>query len=360
MPRTRPPAALIFLALSSSLVACLAVGCSQEASVAALPVADLRPAELLEAGPTGPRGFLLRFDEAVAPVAGSLACEPVAELAGRAEGTSLILSFAQDQAPGADYSLAGEVEDLHGNRTRFLVRFAGWNDRAPPLLISEVQTGKNGSKTKPHRDFVELEALADGNIGGEELSWASSVKAATYRFPSIEVKKGDYIVLHLAPEGIAEEVDELGSELAASGGVDSSATGRDLWCAAMGLPDASGAIALSIRPGSPSVDGLFYADDSKTGAVGEGEAAKLVSALSAAGAWKLAGAAALWSDGVQWGGSTARSMCRSGPGVGPAGWYICASGAQSPGAANAPALAASSAAKKAGKKGSKAGARGRS
>jgi hypothetical protein len=322
-------------------LACLAAAaCSHAGSVAVYPAADLRPPELLEAGPTGARSFLLRFDEAVTPVADSLDCKPEAELFGRAEAESLVVEFASDQAAGADYSLAGEVDDAHGNRTRFLVRFSGWNDRAPPLLISEVQTGKNSSKTKPHRDFVELEALADGNLGGEELSWASSVKTATYRFPGIEVKKGDFIVLHLAPEGIAEEVDERGSDLSASGGIDSSATGRDLWCASMALPDASGALSVAIRPGSPPFDGLFYADDSKAGALGEGDVKDMLADLSSAAVWPLAGRDPSWADGFQWSGSTAKSMCRSGPGKGAASWYVCASGAQSPGFANVPLVAA--------------------
>jgi hypothetical protein len=308
------------------------------------PAADLRPPELLEAEPTGSRTFLLRFDEAVTSVAGSLASEPQADLSGSAEGESLVVAFASDQSPGADYSLMGEVDDASGNRTRFLVRFVGWNDRAPPLLLSEVQPCKNSSKTKPHRDFVELEAREDGNIGGEELSWASSVKTATYRFPGIEVKKGDFIVLHLAPEGIAAEVDELGGDLAASGGIDATATGRDLWYAAMALPDASGVLALAIRPGSPPIDGLFYADDSKSGALGEGDLTEMLASLSSAGAWPLSGAAAAWADGVQWSGSTAKSMCRSLPGQGAASWSVGASGAQSPGAPNATVPAAAPAA----------------
>jgi hypothetical protein len=332
--------------LLASAAACLAAaGCSHEALTAVYPEADLRPPALLEAGPTGSRTFLLRFDEAVTPVEGSLASEPRADLGCRSEAESLVVEFASDQSPGADYALSGEVEDPCGNRTRFLVRFAGWNDRAPKLRLSEVQTGKNSSKTNPHRDFVELEVLADGNVGGEELSWASSVKTATYRFPGIEVKKGDFLVLHLAPEGIAAEVDELGSDLSASGGIDAGAAGRDLWCAAMGLPDASGALALAIRPGSPPIDGLFYADDTKTGALAESKLTEMLAALSSAGAWPLSGAAPTWADGVQWSGSTAKSMCRSLPGAGPASWYVGAAGAQSPGAANSAPPSAAPAAK---------------
>ena len=277
---------------------------------------------------------LLVFDESVASVSGSLAIEPSAGVSCRAEGKELLVDFDANMSPGADYALAGEVEDASGNRTRFLVRFSGWNDRAPRLRLSEVQTGKNSSKTKPHRDFVELEALADGNLGGEELSWSSSVKAASYRFPGAEVKKGDFIVLHLAPEGLAEERDELGSDLAASGGVDASVSGRDFWCKAMPLPDESGAVAIALRPGEAPGDGLFYADEGKSGAIADGKLADLVALMAGAQAWPLAGAGVSWEDGFSWKASTSKSICRSGPANGPSAWFVGVSGTQSPGGAN--------------------------
>jgi|GEM_PF-494114 len=319
------------LRLASAAACALAVGCSPGPSSIAYPEADLKPPDLLAAGPTSSREVVLRFDEAVTPVPGSFSSEPGAALAPGAEGQSLRVGFAQAQSAGADYSLVGEVDDLKGNRTRFLVRFTGWNDRAPPLRISEVCPCKNSSKTKPHRDFVELEALADGNLGGEELSWASSVKTERYRFPSAEVRRGDRVVLHLAPEGLPEERDETGPDLSASGGVDATPSGRDFWCGTMALPDASGVVALAARPGAPPSDGLFYADDGKSGGLGKGDLADLASSLAAAGAWPLSGASPAWEDGFPWGGATSRSICRSGAASGPSAWSISAAGGQSPG-----------------------------
>ena len=330
--------------LAISLAFCIGLAaCSPDLSSFEYPAADLRPPDLLAAGPTGSRNVLLRFDETVTPVAGSFSVDPGASLSFRSEGESLAIDFGSAQSAGADYSLVGEVDDLRGNRTRFLVRFTGWNDRAPPLLLSEVLPCKNSSKTKPHRDFVELLVLEDGNLGGEELSWASSVKAESYRFPSVEVRKGDFVVLHLAPEGLPEERDELGADLSASGGVDATATGRDFWCGSMALPDSSGCIAVALRPGSPPMDGLFYADDGKTGGLGEGKLADLLSALALSGAWSLAGSKAAWEDGIPWSGSTSKSICRSGRGKGRAAWQISASGGQSPGAGNGVSAVAASA-----------------
>ena len=325
----RPGVFLAVLCLSA-----LAASCSQESSAAIYPTADLRPPGLVAAGPSDSRSLRLSFDEAVRPVEGSFSLEPPASLSCSAQDKELLVSLAADQAPGADYALAGEVDDLVGNRTRFLLRFAGWNGRAPPLAITEVQTGKNDSKANTHRDYVELQAQADGNLGGEELSWASSVKAASYRFRGMEVRKGDYIVLHLAPEGIAEEKDELGTDLAASGGIDASATGRDLWCPSMALPDESGAIALSPRPGDKPLDGFFYAASTKSGALGEDDLSTMVSSLVAAGAWPSVGDKPSWDDAYKWKSSPARSLCRTGAGRGPAAWYLTSAGGQSPGGPN--------------------------
>jgi hypothetical protein len=321
------------LALSSFAFAILG-GCSQSSAGVVYPTADFRPPSLLDAGPSSSKLVVLSFDESVSFVAGSLAVEPKASLAARVEGEKLMVDFASSQSPGADYALSGEVDDLKGNRTRFLLRFTGWNDRAPEMRISEVQTGKNSSKTKPHRDFIELEVLADGNLGGEELAWSSSVKSATYRFPGIEVRKGDFVVLHLAPEGIDAEIDETGSNLSASGGIDATASGRDLWCSSMALPDQSGAIALSLRPGEEPMDGLFYADDEKSGAVAEGKLLDLLSELGASGAWPLSGSSAAWEDGFIWKSSTARPILRVAASKGPSAWAVGAASSQSPGAAN--------------------------
>jgi hypothetical protein len=328
------PCPVVFRFFALVLLAASLASCGQDPSVALYPTADFRPPGLLDAAPASSKLVVLTFDESVSSVAGSLAIEPKADLSARVEGDKLFIDFASSQSPGMDYALSGEVDDQKGNRTRFLLRFTGWNDRAPELRISEVQTGKNSSKTKPHRDFVELQVLADGNLGGEELSWSSSVKSATYRFPGIEVRKGDFVVLHLAPEGIAAERDETGKDTSASGGVDATESGRDLWCSSMPLPDESGSVALSRRPGEKPEDALFYADDGKSGAVPEGKLGDLLADLADSGAWPFSASAPIWEDSFIWKSSTSKSICRVSSAKGPAAWVVGASGKQSPGAAN--------------------------
>lgn len=295
---------------------------------------DLRPPRLVEAGPEGPRSFAARFDEAVSLVADSLSLEPALPLEARGDGRELRIDFGAAQSPGLDYRIAGEVDDAHGNRTRFLVKFVGWNDRSPAVRISELQTGKNSSKTNPHRDYIELEVLEDGNVGGAELVWASSVKTMSYRFPGIEVKRGDYLVLHLAPEGIEAEIDECGADTGLSGGIDATASGRDLWSSAGGLPDENGAVGLRKRPGGSFVEGCVYADDTKTGPIGNNKLSDLVAELASSGAWPIGGAEPTWTDAFAWHPSSSRSICRCSDASGKESWYVTASSGQSPGAAN--------------------------
>jgi hypothetical protein len=329
----RPPARRAApLAIAAAAIA--AASCSQGADVPLPPIADLRPPGLLEAGPSGPRRFEARFDEPVVLVSGSLALEPSASVRGTATGAELDVEFDADQSPGLEYRLVGEVDDSRGNRTLFLVRFAGWNGRPAALRLSEVQTGKNGSASRPHRDYVELEVVEGGNIGGEELSWSSSVKSSSYRFPGIEVEKGDFIVLHLAPEGLESEVDELGPDTAASGGIDATAGGRDLWSGAGALPDENGAVCLRSRPGGQPVEGFFYADEDKSGKMGDDKLSALVSELARAGAWPSAGPDPAWDDAFKWNPSPARSICRFSASAAASSWRVGSAGAQSPGAPN--------------------------
>jgi hypothetical protein len=329
--------------LAIAAAAFLACSCSQVSELPLPPAADFRPPGLLEAGPSGARSLEARFDEPVTLVAGSLAIEPSAGIRGTADGPELRVDFDEDQSPGLDYRLAGEVDDSRGNRTRFILRFVGWNGEPASLRVSEVQTGKNGSASRPHRDYVELEVLEKGNIGGEELSWSSTVKTMSYRFPGIRVEKGDFIVLHLSPEGLEAEKDELGPDTSASGGIDATAAGRDLWSGAGGLPDESGILCLRSRPGGPAVGGFFYADEDKSGAMGDDKLSALAAELAGAGAWTFAGPKPTWDDAFKWKPSSARSICRSGASAGASSWYVTPAGGQSPGSANPAPEAAPSA-----------------
>jgi hypothetical protein len=165
-----------------------------------------------------------------------------------------------------------------------------------------------------------------------EFTASSSAKAVTWRFPGVEVGAGEILVLHLATEGLPAEVDETGTELLASGGIDSSEA-RDFWSKSGALPDATGVLVLAESPGGKPVDGIFYSDGSKKGPLGEERLGLLVEELLDFGLWETAGLPA-WEDAFIWKPSSARTILRlpAGSLEGGAGeWGTSANGGQSPG-----------------------------
>lgn len=310
-------------------------------------VLDLSPPLAIRSGPVGVSEFRILFDEAVIPIPGTFSLEPGPRpVEATAEAETLSLRFADPLVPGREYRAAGEVRDERGNSTRFVYSFTGWNASPARLVITEVQTGKNSSKTAPHRDYVEFLAEA-GDLGGVEVAWASGTKVLRYCFPQASVRSGEVVVLHLAPEGTAVEKDETGTNLSLSGGVDASGTGRDFWCDSGGIPDESGAISVAARPGDAPWDALFYASAARTGPVTQEKLATFLAGIGPV--WPLS-ANAMWDDAYRWKPSGARSIERTDlRGKGPGSWKTGEAGAQSPGVVHVKPGAASPGARKPGR-----------
>ena len=84
------------------------------------------------------------------------------------------------------------VRDSMNNSTTIEVPVYGINHRVPELIINEFTT--KGSSTHPDR--VELKVLSDGNLAGVSLYQGLFFNhSRAFSFPSIEVKKGDYVVV---------------------------------------------------------------------------------------------------------------------------------------------------------------------
>jgi hypothetical protein len=318
------------------LVFTVLAACAPNAADILMPAGDIRPPIVLEAGQRSPGTFEVLFDEDISPVGERFAFDPGGVAATpRADGASLEVVLEPPVGAGIPCSLCGEAKDASGNVTRFLFSFVGYNERPASLRINEVQTGKNSSASNPHRDYIEFLAEEGGDLGGVFVQWASSAKLATYAFPPCEVVKGAVIVLHCAPEGLAEEIDETGANLGASGGIDASASGRDFWTQAGGIPDETGIIVVRGREADPPGDGLFYAASTKTGAIDSTRLLGAFSELSDAGLWAGSSPPA-WEDGFAWKSSSSRPLHRlGGAEEGKEGWYVGESGTQSPGLAGA-------------------------
>ncbi len=319
-------------AMFVALVAmCLVVGCSAP-PLEKTVLGDIRPPLIKEARLSSEGRFIIEFDEPVSVRADAFSVRPDS-LSSCAEGSgsTVAIRFDPKPSPGEDVVLGGSVQDLAGNSTRIQVQFKGYNDRPAGLVLSEVQPAKNTSKRSPHRDYIEFYSARAGNLGGMFVRWASSTKVMRYDFPPCEVKAGEVIVLHCAPEGLPVEIDEVSSDLGRSGGIDATATGRDLWTNVGGIPDESGAVALYAREGEPPCDGVFYAESEKAGDMDTSKLSSLVQELKDAGIWE--GEVPLtWDKALHWKSSTSRSLIRiSLENSGVAAWGVSESGGQNPG-----------------------------
>lgn len=325
-------AAVFFLVALSGAGAL--VSCSPDPSDILLPVGDIRPPSVVDAGQSGPGSFEVLFDEVIRPVEGSFAFEPEGTAATpSSEGPLLTVSLEPEAEAGEACSLSGEAKDSSGNTTRFLFFFVGYNEDPAELRLNEIQTGKNNSTSNLHRDYIEFTVEDGGNIGGLQVQWANSVKILSYTFPPCEVAEGSLIVLHCAPEGDPAEIDECGADLSLSGGIDSSAGGRDFWSDVGGIPDETGIVLTRVREGETPADGIFFASQEKTGEVDSPKLTALLAELAGAGIWPGT-YPPVWEESLQWKSSTSRPLHRRPDGgAGSDQWYVGESGSQSPGLA---------------------------
>jgi hypothetical protein len=326
------------------LVLCLGLlACSPRPAELLLPLGDIRPPSVLDAGQTDAQNYSILFDEEILPVMASFAFSPAGITATpSAEGPLLRVGLDPEAEPGRACSLFGEVKDSAGNSTRFLFDFVGYNPVPARLRLNEVQPGKNTSASNFHRDYVELLVQEEGNLGGIQLQWASTVKLASYTFPPCYVKAGELIVLHCSPEGIPQEKDECDDDLGLSEGVDANSRGRDFWASSGGIPDATGVIILRNRTSGPVEDGLFFAEEEKAGEVDASKISAILDEMASRDIWECS-TPTLWEDALRWKNSSSKPLHRlSAAPKGKEAWYVGESGSQSPGSLEPRTLASKS------------------
>ena len=155
----------------------------------------------------------------------SLYFTPAIKLETVEDGSTVRVYYSGGPGPGERLTADLLAEDENGNTINVLVPFRTRNDRIPRLFINELRT----EYSKPKSEFIELKTIEAGNLGALRMYVAGNYKEPLlYEFPPIEAAAGEYITLHLRTieEGCR---DELGSNLAESGGTDSSPNARDLW-----------------------------------------------------------------------------------------------------------------------------------
>ena len=232
----------------------------------------------------------------------------------KTEGSVLTVTFSTSQLPGAEYYLKGAVKDSHGNSLTFCAEFYGFNPYIPELVINEITTQGSSS----HPDMAEIFIKSDGNMAGITFfEGCSEDYDAKYVFPSIEVKEGDYFIIHAKPEGIPDEITET-SDKTVSGGIDASSTAFDIWPGGFtGLSGNNGVISVYTGPGGDIIDAFAYSNrtsssDENYRGFGSLSVMKRMDIIASCRGWTFSGDMIAPEDCVDPDPSTAtRSVCRS-------------------------------------------------
>ena len=322
------------------VILCLVImSCSSEADIQQILGRHAEVPVFLEWRPLSTTEMVLSFSKPVRVV--SLHFDPPLETGPVSEGQDLLISFLQPQSEGMKLTLDVLVEDADRNTLNLIIPVRTRNDRMPALVFNEVRT----EYARPRVEFVEFYAPEGGNLGALRLFIASaSLTTPVYEFPPVEVKRGEYIVVHLRSieEGL---VDETGQNLSLSGGNGASDHGRDFW-----VPGSSKLLrktdALWIVDQDDRIIDALLLSESPGASWGQNNVRTAAEFLGRRGAWlPLAGDPdPEWvpspSDAVIAGPGTAtRTINRdeTRPSQGRAGnWYVTVTSGHSPGRPNNP------------------------
>ena len=266
----------------------------------------------------------------------SLRFEPAITVASIENGSIVRVQIEESQQPGMMFTADLLAQDDSKNTINVLISFRARNNRMPKLQINEFRT----EYSNPRVEFIELKLITSGNLGAMRVFMAGgSQKPTIYEFSPVEVKEGEYILLHLRKRE-NECIDEYGDNLALSGGTGSSPTARDIW-----IPGTAKLI---------NKTGFLYVldqDDNVLDAVMFSEKpdpwwtkdylAEAAEFLYSKGAWKSAkGSICSPADAVASTSTTAtRTICRDETTANTntaADWYITVTSGNTPGTRNNP------------------------
>lgn len=192
------------------------------------------------------------------------------------ETNTALLDFSEDTVTGCPYVMEGCAKDRSGNSVTFSIPFTGWNEKPAHLLLSEIRnaygTVKVDGNSFHKTEFAELYVLKEGNLSGIELYSLCDGEEKKYTFPAINVKKGEYITVHMRKlenstscpydaEGVFDEKEE---NLNLASRLDSNPKARDLWFDNK-KPVFADSDIIMIKDGLKIYDCLYYAKSSFEG-----------------------------------------------------------------------------------------------
>jgi len=147
------------------------------------------------------------------------------------DNKKFFITLPSNTQTGKEYILKATVSDFNGNSFDYEQKFIGYNNNLAKLLITEIRNkdAQKASKIEKTKvSYLEFYVLKGGSLSGLRVDFG--YHSQSYKFPDIEVKKGEYIVLHLKSYGSENEgfINELEDNLTLSTAIDSS-NSRDLW-----------------------------------------------------------------------------------------------------------------------------------
>jgi hypothetical protein len=225
------------------------------------------------------------------------------------------------------------VKDARGHTLNVLVPFTSRNTNVPSIQLTELRT----EYSKPKVEFVEFKAISAGNLGALRLFIASNgIEEPVFIFPSVEVRAGEYIVVHLRSieEGLLNETD---ASRTTSSGTEASPDARDFWVpGAVKLLRKTDAVLLMDQD-DKILDAVLLSDSADT-AWAKSNLTDAAALLKAKSAWKGADDLLLPTDAVFTSSSTlTRTISRNetlADSNSAADWYITATSSATPGSPN--------------------------
>jgi hypothetical protein len=327
-----------FTLLSISMLGFAAISCSTEGVLQQILGTRAEAPVFLDCRPVSSNEMVFKFSQPVNVK--SLYFDPPLEVDSIEGGDEVTVVFAKKLEEGRKVTADIIVEDSGMNTLNVIVPFRTRNDRMPRLVFNELRT----EYSKPRVEFVEFISQGAGNLGGMRLFIAGqSLTAPVYEFAPVEVKKGEYIVLHLRT--VEEDCqDETGTNLAFSAGTDAQNDARDFW-----LPGAKKLLhktdALWLMDQDDKIIDALLLSESADGKWSNDKVAEAANLFGREKAWLPSrGEAVDWSPGpsdavIAAGTTNTRTICRDDtlpikPSAG--NWYITANSSATPGKPNNP------------------------
>jgi len=161
----------------------------------------------------------------------SLSLQPAITVASVESGSTVKVRLSEIPKPGIEITAEILAEDPDKNTINVLIPFRTRNNRMPSLVINEICTETVSAAAGKKEEFIEFKTLSAGNLGAMKVIINGNTNAAKktiYEFSPVEVKKDEYITLHLRTYNPSSK-DEYAENLDESVGINASPSGRDFW-----------------------------------------------------------------------------------------------------------------------------------